>query len=219
MKIYGASLSPFVRKTLLALESKGISYEQVPLVPLDPPPGYEKISPLKKIPAMEHDGFTVADSSVICAYLEEVFPEVSLLPADPRERATARFIEEYGDTRLVENVSVFFFERLVKPLFMKQGPDEARLEDVAANQLPPVLAYLENIVPDQGFLFGADKPGLADFSIASPLINAQYGGYEVDGRTYPKLAAYFGRVCAAPVVAKRLEVERQEMAALQGGSG
>jgi glutathione S-transferase len=218
MKIYGASLSPFVRKTLLALESKDIPYEQVPVIPLAPPPGFEEISPLKKIPVMEHDGFTVSDSSVICAYLEDVFPEVRLLPADPRERATARFIEEYSDTRLVENAAVFFFERLIKPMFMKQAPDDARLEDVAANQLPAVLAYLEGIVPDQGFLFGADKPGLADFSIASPLINAQYGGYEVDGRTYPRLATYFGRVCAAPVVAKRLEVERQDMAAMQGGA-
>jgi glutathione S-transferase len=219
MKIYGASLSPFVRKTLLALESKGISYEQDPVIPLDPPPGYEKISPLKKIPAMEHDGFTVADSSVICAYLEEVFPEVPLLPADARERATARFIEECGDTRLAETAGPFFFERMVKPMFMKQEPDEARLDDLATNHLPAVLAYLESIVPDRGFLFGADKPGLADFSIASPLINAQYGGYEVDGRTYPTLAAYFGRVCAVPVVAKRLEVERQEMAAMQGTGG
>ena len=217
MKIYGASLSPFVRKTLLAFESKGIPYEQVVVIPTAPPPGYEKLNPLKKIPAMEHDGFTVADSSVICGYLEDVFPEVPLMPADPRERATARFIEEYGDTRLVENAGVFFFERLVKPMFMKQEPDEARLEDVAANQLPPVLAYLEGIVPDQGFLFDADKPGIADFSIVSPLINAQYGGYEVDGRTYPKLATYIGRVCAVPVVAKRLEIERQEMTALQGG--
>ncbi|HEX7038200.1 MAG TPA: glutathione S-transferase family protein [Pseudomonadales bacterium] len=219
MKIYGASLSPFVRKTLLALETKGIAYEQVPVVPFTPPPDYERISPLKKIPAMEHDGFTVSDSSVICEYLEEVFPDVPLRPADPRQRATARFLEEFGDTRLVENVAAFFLERIVKPVLLKQETDEARLKDVAANQLPPVLGYLEAVVPEAGFLFGAQQPGLADFSLASPLVNAQYAGYEVDGRNYPKLAAFFGRVCAAPVVAKRLEIERRELAALQGGRG
>lgn len=219
MKIYGASLSPFVRKTLLALESKGIAYEQVPVVPFTPPPDYERISPLKKIPAMEHDGFTVSDSSVICEYLEEVFPEVPLRPADPKQRATARFLEEFGDTRLAENTAAFFFERVVKPLFFKQEPDEARLKDIVANQLPSVLGYLEQTVPESGFLFGAERPGLADFSLASPLINAQYAGYEVDGRSYPRFASFFGRVCSTPVVAKRLETERRDLAGLQGGRG
>src|SRR5690606_17132753 len=117
--------------------------------------------------------------------LEEVFPDVPLMPADPRQRATARFLEEFADTRLAETTAVFILERLVKPVLLKQAPDEARLKDVVANQLPPALGYLEGVVPESGFLFGAERPRLADFSLASPLINAQYAGFEVDGRSFP----------------------------------
>jgi glutathione S-transferase len=216
MKVYGVSLSPFVRKVLLTLETKGIAYEQIPVMPGQTPADYDRISPLRKVPALDHDGFIVADSSVICAYLDEVFPQVPMYPKDPKQRATARFLEEFGDTRLVENAAPIFVERLVKPTLWKQPTDEARVKEIIENGMPPVLRYLESVVPDKGYLFGATTPGVADFALASPLLNAQYGGYEVDGRTYPKVAGFFARVSNTPVVAKRLEKERAEMAALAG---
>jgi glutathione S-transferase len=214
MRVYGASLSPFVRKVLLALETKGIAYEMVPVLPGRLPPNYEEISPLKKMPVLDHDGFTVPDSSVICAYLDEVFPEHPLFPADPRTRARARFLEEYADTRLTETAAPFFAERFVKPRFFGAAPDEARLASLAGSDLPPVLGYLDNVVPANGFLFAAGAPGVADFSIVSPLINARYVGYEIDADRYPRLAAFFARVAALPLVARRLEHERADLEAL-----
>lgn len=211
MKVYGASLSPFVRKVLLTLETKGIAYDLIPVLPNQLPPNYEKISPLKKMPVLDHNGFTVPDSSVICAYLDEVFPETPVYPRDAKQRATARFIEEYGDTRLVENAAAFFAERFVKPLFFKQPADEARLAKVAATDFPPVLQYLESIVPTTGYFFASAQPMVADFAIVSPLLNAQHVGYEVDSRAYPKLASYVNRMATTPVVAKRLEKERADM--------
>ena len=215
MKVYGASLSPFVRKVLLTLETKGIDYESIPVFPGQLPPNYEKISPLKKMPVLDHNGFTVPDSSVICAYLDEVFPNTPMLPSDSQQRATARFIEEYADTRLSECTGAYFAERVVKPTLFKQPTDEARLATVATEAFPPVLAHLESIAPTSGFLSGTPYAGLADISVATQFLNAQYAGWEVDGRTYPKLASYVARIAASPVVAKRLERERQDLAALQ----
>ena len=53
-------------------------------------------------------------------------------------------------------------------------------------------------------------------NLATGPVQRQYGRYEVDGRTYPKLANFCGRVCATPIVAKRLEKERAEMATIAG---
>jgi glutathione S-transferase len=63
--IHGVSLSPFARKVLFGLEYKEIQYEQVPVFPGDDSEAFSAISPLKKIPVIEDDGFTVPDSSII----------------------------------------------------------------------------------------------------------------------------------------------------------
>ena len=208
LKVYGASISPFVRKVLLTLEYKGLSYEQVPTSPFAPTADFLAKSPLKKIPVLDHDDFSIPDSSIICRYLEEAFPAQPFYPASVQDRARAAWIEEYADTKLLEIMAGYFFERIVKPNFLKQQPDEARIANAAA-QAPAVMAYLESIVPATGFLFGTLT--IADASITSMLLNGQYGGYTIDAAQAPKLAAFFARVVATPVFVARLAKERMEM--------
>ena len=216
IKVYGVSLSPFVRKVLLTLDFKELAYEQVPVTPNARPPGWDTMSPLGKVPVLEHDGFTVPDSSVICRYLDEVFPGRSIYPAEARARARACWIEEYADTRLVETVAPFFFERIVKPIFFKQQPDEARLTAIEREGIPPVLDYVERLVesvPENAFLFGPTLT-IADFGLVSPFINGRAGRFVPDADRYPKLTAYLSRALATPLFATRLERETAEMGAL-----
>ena len=63
IKIHGHPLSPFVRKALLVLEFKGVDYELNVVMPGAPDPTFRAISPLGKIPVLEHDGFTVPDTT------------------------------------------------------------------------------------------------------------------------------------------------------------
>ncbi len=70
MKLYGTSLSPFVRKVLVVLAEKGVEVQHVPLRFHDPDPRFQAASPLGKIPALDDDGFLLADSSAIIHYLE-----------------------------------------------------------------------------------------------------------------------------------------------------
>ena len=88
--VHGANASPFVRKVRVALAEKGLAYELKPIFPFNVSAEYKKISPLGKIPAYEEDGKTLADSSVICAYLERAHPEPALYPSDPYEYGRAR---------------------------------------------------------------------------------------------------------------------------------
>ncbi len=210
MKLYGVPLSPFARKALLALEYKGLEYENVPTFPGDSSPEFRAISPLGKIPVLDHDGFTIPDTSVICRYLDRVAPEPSLYPADPRQEARACWLEEYADSRLVENCAGIFQERLLKPKLMKQATDKARLAGIIEQTLPECLTYLESQVPDSGYLVG-DSLSIADLAVVTCFIQAQYGDYEVDGASYPKLRRYLDAALGSPLVRKRMESERANM--------
>ncbi len=216
MKVHGAILSPFVRKVLLVLEYKGLTYEQIDTMPGMATPEYLKISPLGKIPALEDGDLILADSSVICEYLEEQYPDIPMLPKTIAARARARWLEEYSDTKLVELCGGgLFFERVVKPTMLKQETNKEKVENTITNLLPPVLDYLESQVPVKGFLFG--EIATADLSIASQFINAEYADYRIDAARWPTLSAFVMRVKEQPVVAKRLEAEVQVMKMMMGG--
>ena len=209
--VYGIGVSPFVRKVRLALELKGIDYANEPVVPMALPDDFLAMSPMGKIPAFQDDQVTVADSSVICEYLEERYPEVPLMPVAPAERARCRFLEEYGDTAVVNAATPMFFETVVKPNFMQQEPDQAAL-DTAFNEVQPqVYGYLEQQVPDSGFLFG-DNLSMADIGIVCPIITGHMlTTYAFDEARWPRLGAYLQRVLQQPVVAARVAAEQQEL--------
>ncbi|HEV2606772.1 MAG TPA: glutathione S-transferase family protein, partial [Xanthomonadaceae bacterium] len=184
-KVIGIPLSPFVRKVLLTLEIKGLDYELDPATPLNPPDGFRRISPLGKVPGYIDDALEISDSSVICQYLEDRHPEPSLYPRDPAQRARARWFEEYADTKLLEVLGPpLFFERVVKPRFLKQPTDEDRVAANIANGIPPALDYLETVVPETGWLVDGVF-SIADLSVPSFFANARMAGYEVDAQRWP----------------------------------
>src|SRR5687768_17691255 len=100
MRIIGSYVSPYVRKVLACLALKGLDYEIDPITPFYGNDEFERLSPLRRIPILIEDDFVLTDSSVICAWLDEAHPGRPLLPEGPRNRARARWLEEYADTRL-----------------------------------------------------------------------------------------------------------------------
>ena len=121
--LYGTFGSPFVRKVVVALGEKGISFDHDPVPPFGQTAEYRKISPLGKIPAFRDGDRTLADSSVIIAYLERTHPEPALYPSDPYEFARALWFEEYGDSGLSPILGAkIFFQRVIGPKFFNR-PD------------------------------------------------------------------------------------------------
>ena len=205
--VHGAALSPFVRKVLLTLEYKGVPFENLPIFPGSDDPEFRKLSPLGKIPALDHDGFGIPDSSIICRYLDSTFPEKSIYPVDAKEQALASWIEEFCDSKLMDAIGTIFQNRFLKPNMMGQPCDEDAVQEAINNGLPPLLDYLESIMPDQGYLVG-DSLSIADLSVATCFAQAQYGGYEVDGSNYPKTRRYLDSAFGTTLLSARLEVER-----------
>src|SRR5688500_2911685 len=98
MKLYGFPLSPFVRKVLVVAQEKSLTVDVVPVNPMQPSEEFLAASPYGKIPAIEDDGFKLADSTAIAVYLDAKYPEPALLPADARARAKAVWFDEVADT-------------------------------------------------------------------------------------------------------------------------
>lgn len=203
--VHGASGSPFVRKVLVALAIKELPFEQIQQIPFIKDPAYRKINPLGKIPTLQDGDLIICDSTVICEYLEDTYPQPPLYPANSVDKARARWFEELGGTRVAELAAGIFFQRFMRPLVLKQETDEQAVEKIINKQLPPLLDYLENQVPDDGFLFGSFM--MADMSIVSPFVNAGYAAYEVDAARWPRFTAFIARVKAHPVVSEVLATE------------
>ena len=195
VKIIGSYLSPYVRKILVLLQLKGITYEIDPIVPFFGDERFSAMSPLRRIPVLIDDRVTLADSSVIAQYLEERYPQPALYPADIAERARARWLEEYADTRMGEVFIWQLFNQVaINPFVWGRKADEAALKKTLTEEMPQVLDYLEAQLPRAGFIFGALS--IADISIAAFFRNAGFARYSVDAARWPLTAAFVERVLA-----------------------
>jgi glutathione S-transferase len=215
MILYGSSLSPLVRKVLVFAAEKGIGLELQPTgaAPGQHSPEFIAASPVRKMPALRDRDFTLADSSAIVHYLEALHPEPNLIPIEPRARGRVIWFEEYGDTVLMPCGGKMFFNRVVAPTFLGRAGDSAIADAAERDELPPILAYLESVIPDSGFLV-EDRLTLADIAIASPLANLPYMASGIDAGRYPRLAAYVSGILARPSFARWIERETALLAKL-----
>jgi glutathione S-transferase len=204
--VHGASASPFVRKALASLRLKGLEFEHVQQMPFSKDEEYRKLNPLGKIPTLQDGDLTIGDSTAICEYLEDAYPGTPLYPADPRDKARGRWLEELCDTRVAELAAGIFFQRFMRPMMLNQEPDEALVEKNINVHLPPLLDYLEAQVPASGFLYG-EQIMVPDIAIASPFFNAGYAGFKIDAERWPQLAALVERVREHPVITELLAAE------------
>ena len=208
IKIHGVILSPFVRKVLAVVNIKKLPYENIAAFPGTKTPAFLSISPLGKIPALEDGELGISDSTAICEYLDDKYPEIATRPSSAEDRAKARWFEEYGDTKLTEIcVAGIYYERFVKKALGKGEADETIVANNIEKLLPPQQDYLESVLPTDGFLF-ADI-STADISIVGPFISASYVGYTPDKEQLPKLVAYIDRVKSHEAVAEMLKAEAE----------
>lgn len=209
LTLYGALGSPFVRKALIALAEKGLSFEHEQVIPFGAPPEYRKISPLGKIPAFRDGDRTLADSSVIIAYLERIKPAPALYPSDAYDYARALWFEEYGDGGLAPIIGgKVFFPKVIAPRFFKREPDLAAIEKTIKEELPPMFDYLEGEIGDKQFLV-ANQFSVADIGVATQFVNLFLAGYSVDPQRWPKLSAYLARIHGRPSFSAVIEKEKK----------
>lgn len=154
--IYGADYSTYVRSVRLCLEEKGITYQIQPVDILNgesKSPEHLARHPFGKIPAFEHDGFSLFETSAIVRYIDDVFGGTPLQPSDPHQRARMNqvlaLVDSYGYGALVGTI---FVQRAIVPK-MGGNPDE----EAIAKAVPiarKVIEELDHIVGNHIFLAG-----------------------------------------------------------------
>ncbi len=201
--LYAGSGSPFVWKVWLALEHKGVPYtlKMLSFSAGDTrSPEFRAINPRGKVPAIEHEGLTLWESTAILEYLEDRFPTPPLWPADLQARARARRLVSENDAYLYPIVRRIVAETLFKPA------DQTDLEALTAARTELKVELLRLAEALEGDYLAGALSG-ADFSLFPSLafidrIEARAPQHGLAADLPPALRAYLDRMIALPVVQK-----------------
>ena len=203
--IYGVPISVHVRKAVVTAILKGIDHKVDPVIPFDPPPGWDRLSPTGLIPVMADGAFTLPDSTAICCYLERRHAAPPILPTPDRDAARVLWFDSYAGLMFRELVRELFFQKVIRPGILKQATDAAAVDSILATRQPKFFAYLESQATGPHLV--GDALTLADIAVVSNLINYQYLGFRIDGAKYPNLARYTRSLLTQPAFRRALDHE------------
>jgi len=213
LKIYGVPISVHTRKVIVTAIEKKLAYENEPVIPFNPPPGWDRLSPTGRIPVLKDGDLVLADSSVICAYLERTHPEHPIYPPDTGGYVKALWFEEYADGTIFRDlIHGLFFQKVIRPKILKQASEPAVIEKILSDALPKLFGYLDESAA--GPYLAGGRFSIADIALVSNLVNYHYLGFDIDARRYPGLAAYFGRGLRHPAIAAALSAEKSVAAGM-----
>ena len=209
MKLYGYFRSSAAFRARIALNLKGLVYEQefIHLRKNDQrSPGYLKLNPQGLVPALVDDGRIFTQSLAIIEYLDETHPAPPLLPLDAVGRARVRALAQAVacDIHPIDNLRVLRF--LVKPM----GLDEKDVETWFNHWIKLGFDGIEQTLATDGlsgqFCHG-DAPGLADICLVPQVFNAQrYPSFDL--KPYPTIMRIFAACMKLPAF-ERAQPEKQ----------
>jgi glutathione S-transferase len=185
--LYDAARCPYCARVRIVLAEKGIAYEPVEVDLDDRPAWIYDLNPKGRVPVLDEDGLVLPESLVISEYLEERYPERTLLPPDPADRAAIRLLcarfDDLGDP---------YYD-----LMYERAAD-------ARERLDAALARLDERLAERPYLSGVEF-GLADTAYVPWILRAEMR-LGVDVRSGPSLAAWLDLLAARPSVREELDV-------------
>lgn len=162
LELISTKRCPFVQRSVITLNYKGIGHKMVFVDLDDPPDWFLEISPMGRVPVLRVDGKTaIFESAVINEFIDDVTPP-SLHPADPLQRALNKSWIEFGGT-----CCSLTFQLMVAA--DKQAYDET------VRQLSTNLRYVEGVLGD-GPYFNGDAFALIDAAYAPIFIRLDVFG-------------------------------------------
>lgn len=193
LKLHGYWRSSAAYRVRIALNLKNLPYEQVThdlRTGAQNSAAYKALNPQGLVPALEHDGEVITQSTAILEWLEERFPEPALLPATPDARAAVRAMAALiaCDIHPLNNL------RVLKTLKHDLSAGEDVIKRWTKGWIAEGFSALDQLIAQQGhgFCFG-NTPTLADCLLVPQMFSAQR--FEVDLKPYPNIRAV-GEHCA-----------------------
>lgn len=159
MQLYGAIASPYVARVVMFAKIKRLDLPLMEAPGGSKTPSYLGLNPIGKMPTLEVDGQGLGESTIICDYLEDTFPQNPGLPVDPMERARSRLIARIVDLYIAQHVS---------PLFRQMNPAKRDNDLVAATskELVKTFGYVEHAMGSGPFAV-AGVPTLGDCALST----------------------------------------------------
>ena len=195
LTLYDDVFSPYARKVRIALYEKGVPFERVRALHGDcNRTDFLHVNPRAEVPALMDGDFSLYDSTVICEYLEDRYPQPPIYPGDPRLRAVCRLIEDLADTQL--DAATY----AVAVVELGRHESHASLHDATSRDLGRLYDELERRLGERPFF--CREFSLADIAIAPHLMAATYLGFPLDPTKWPMLTRWIERVQERPAFAR-----------------
>jgi glutathione S-transferase len=193
MKLFTFATSPYARKVRIVLDYKGIAYEPVErCFSLDRKEDLRSTSQRAEVPVLVlDDGRSIADSTIICEYLEQVHPTPPVYPHDAFERSRMRSIEDLCD-RTFDAVGFGYFLGMLR----KDAPESTAIQDAARDECAALMTTLEHELSDREYFCG--DVSLADFTVICHALLART--MKLDMSNFPKMRAWMERMRKIPAV-------------------
>ena len=187
LTLYDAARCPFCARVRIVLAEKGIPYEPVEIDLGDRPAWLYAKNPSGRVPVVEEGALVLPESRVIMEYLEERFPEPSLMPADAGERARVRLaLERFHD------LAAPYYDLL----WNRAGASEEPLRDE--------LARLDALLSAHPYVAG-ESYTLADAAYVPWILRAE-SRLGIDIAAHGSLAAWVERLVRRPAIAAEVEL-------------
>ena len=190
-------LSPYARKVRLALAEKRLPFELRVEKPWERRPEYLALNPSGTVPTLvEENGLAIPDSSVICEYLDEAYPDTPLLGHTLGERVEVRRLVAWLDGKFSQEVTRNLYgEKIIKRLSGIGQPDAMALR-IGFSNLKIHLEYIGWLAESRRWLAG-NGLSLADLAAAAHLSALDFIG-DVDWTASPAARDWYARVKSRP---------------------
>ena len=216
IKVCGFRVSNYHNKVLLALQERGIPYEEDCTVTPSQKEEYLALSPMGKVPFAEIDGVRLCESEVILEYLEDAYPQKPLLPKEPLARAKVREL-----VTMIELHLELVARRLYPGAFFGGTTSDSMKQSVEKDLAKGIRAF-KTLAKFSPFIAGKDLT-LADCAAAVHLPLVSLSTKLTYGRDFleemPQVKPYLKMLGERPAFAKvgadrkAAQEERAQMAA------
>lgn len=195
--LYHLALSPYSRKVRLTLAEKKLPFELKAEKVWERRHDYLALNPAGKVPTLvDEDGTVVPDSYAICEYLEERYPEPSLLGTSIGQRAETRRLVAWFDDKFFKEVSRNIVGEKALKKFLGLGEPNSEAIRAGCENIHHHLAYIEHLAEQRNWLAG-DEFSLADIAAAAQISSCDYLG-DVPWKDHPGAKTWYARIKSRP---------------------
>jgi maleylacetoacetate isomerase len=210
LKLYTYWRSSAAYRVRIALELKGLRYESVPVHLVrgggeQNQPGYLRVNPQGRVPALEHDGCILTQSLAIIEYIDECWPSPPLMPEAPAARARVRALA----LLVACDIHPLNNSRVLKYLGGMLGQAEPARDEWYRHWISDGFTALEKLLAgseETGRYCHGDTPGFADVCLVPQVYNARR--YRCDLTPFPTIVR-IEQACSALEPFQRASPERQ----------